>query len=162
MALPPYAGLVMRAGERMDLFGIGTEGGVHSAWRDITTGWANWFRTGVGEFSQDTAITVVSRFPDHLRSVRRRGWTAECTAPGGTPPPDGRTDSASAPASSARELLDDNVPTHVWLLVLDYFSAGLRRLTSPTTSCRTCAQGWQPTCRLHLRSAYRQLYRSAQ
>lgn len=57
---------IARYPQHLDIFCVGTDHGIYSAWWDIATGWANWFQVRGGIAAPGTTITVVARNPDHL------------------------------------------------------------------------------------------------
>ena len=57
---------VARYPQHLDIFCVGTDHGIYSAWWDISTGWSNWFRLTGCIAAPGTTVTVVARNPDHL------------------------------------------------------------------------------------------------
>ena len=50
----------------LDLFVLGSDGGVYSAYWNASGGWADWFRIGTDAFGSGGTVTVVARTPDNL------------------------------------------------------------------------------------------------
>jgi hypothetical protein len=57
---------IARYPQHLDVFCVGSDNGIYSAWWDIATGWSNWFRVAGGVAAPGTTITVVARNPNHL------------------------------------------------------------------------------------------------
>jgi hypothetical protein len=57
---------VARHPQHLDIFCVGTDHGIYSAWWDISTGWSNWFQVAGGIAAPGTTVTVIARNPDHL------------------------------------------------------------------------------------------------
>ncbi|QFZ17471.1 M64 family metallopeptidase [Saccharothrix syringae] len=57
---------VSRAGGHLDLFTVGTDNRVWSAWWDVSSGWSSWFRIGTLTCRPGSTVTAVSRYDDHL------------------------------------------------------------------------------------------------
>ena len=57
---------VSRYPGHLDLFTVGTDSRVWSAWWDAATGWSGWFRISALTCRGGSTVTVVSRNPDHL------------------------------------------------------------------------------------------------
>lgn len=61
----PVTGVHRYAGH-LDLFTVGTDNRVYSAWWDQSTGWSGWFRIGTLVARAGSTVDVVSRYDDHL------------------------------------------------------------------------------------------------
>jgi hypothetical protein len=60
-------GGVARTPSNLDLFVLGGDGGVQSAYWDATAGWGDWFRIDAGaDFPSGNTVTVVARTPSNL------------------------------------------------------------------------------------------------
>jgi IgA Peptidase M64 len=57
---------VNRYSGHLDLFTVGTDNRVYSAWWDISSGWSGWFRLGDLVCRPGSTVNVVSRYADHL------------------------------------------------------------------------------------------------
>jgi glycerophosphoryl diester phosphodiesterase len=57
--------VLSRNSDQMDLFAVGLDGGVYSAWWNGNP-WRDWFRLGTGVFGQDTSIAALARDADHM------------------------------------------------------------------------------------------------
>jgi hypothetical protein len=57
---------VARYAGHLDLFVVGTDNRVWSAWWDQSTGWSGWFRIGSLVARPGSTVNVVSRYADHL------------------------------------------------------------------------------------------------
>jgi IgA Peptidase M64 len=57
---------VARYSGHLDLFTVGTDNYVYSAWWDVSTGWSGWFRLGDLQCRPGSTVNVVSRYDDHL------------------------------------------------------------------------------------------------
>ena len=57
---------IARYSGHLDLFTVGTDNGVYSAWWDVSSGWAPWFRIGTLQCRPGSTVNVVSRYDDHL------------------------------------------------------------------------------------------------
>ena len=61
----PITAIARYAGH-LDLFTVGTDNRVYSAWWDASTGWSSWFRIGNLQCRPGSTINVVARYSDHL------------------------------------------------------------------------------------------------
>jgi hypothetical protein len=57
---------VARYAGHLDLFTVGTDGRVYSAWWDGATGWSNWFTIGSIVCRPGSTVNVVVRYTDHI------------------------------------------------------------------------------------------------
>jgi hypothetical protein len=57
---------IARYSGHLDLFTIGTDNRVYSAWWDVATGWHGWFPLPGITCRTGSTVTVVSRYTDHL------------------------------------------------------------------------------------------------
>lgn len=57
---------ISRYSGHLDLFTVGTDNRVWSAWWDISAGWSSWFRVGTLVCRPGSTVNVVSRYTDHL------------------------------------------------------------------------------------------------
>jgi hypothetical protein len=57
---------IARYPNHLDLFTVGLDNRVWSAWWDAATGWSGWFRIGDVVCRPGSTVNVVSRFADHL------------------------------------------------------------------------------------------------
>ena len=57
---------VARYSGHLDLFVVGTDNRVYSAWWDVSSGWSGWFRLGTLVCRPGSTVNVVSRYSDHL------------------------------------------------------------------------------------------------
>src|SRR5215212_6394917 len=57
---------VARYASHLDLFTVGTDNRVYSAWWDAASGWHGWFPIGNLQCRPGSAVNVVSRYSDHL------------------------------------------------------------------------------------------------
>jgi hypothetical protein len=57
---------VHRYAGHLDVFTVGTDNRVYSAWWDVSTGWSSWFRLGSLVARAGSTVNVVSRYDDHL------------------------------------------------------------------------------------------------
>lgn len=57
---------VARYSGHLDLFTVGTDNHVYSAWWDASSGWSSWFRLGDLQCQPGSTVNVVSRYNDHL------------------------------------------------------------------------------------------------
>jgi hypothetical protein len=59
---------VARTPNNLDLFVLGSDGGVESTYWDASGGWGDWFRIGpeAATFPGGNTVTAVARTPDHL------------------------------------------------------------------------------------------------
>ncbi len=57
---------VARYQGHLDLFTVGTDNRVYSAWWDVSTGWSGWFPLGNLQARPGSTVNVVSRYADHL------------------------------------------------------------------------------------------------
>lgn len=57
---------IARYPNHLDLFTVGTDNRVWSAWWDVTTGWSGWFRIGSLTAKAGSTVNVVARNRDHL------------------------------------------------------------------------------------------------
>ena len=57
---------VDRYSGHLDLFTVGTDNRVWSAWWDASSGWSGWFRIGTLVARPGSTVNVVSRYTDHL------------------------------------------------------------------------------------------------
>lgn len=61
----PVTSIARYAGH-LDVFTVGTDNRVYSAWWDVSTGWSGWFRLGSLTARPGSTVNVVSRYTDHL------------------------------------------------------------------------------------------------
>jgi hypothetical protein len=61
----PITAIARYAGH-LDLFTVGTDNRVYSAWWDAASGWASWFPIGTLVCRPGSTVNVVSRYTDHL------------------------------------------------------------------------------------------------
>lgn len=61
----PVTAIARYAGH-LDVFTVGTDNRVWSAWWDISTGWSGWFPLGTMQCRPGSTVNVVSRYTDHL------------------------------------------------------------------------------------------------
>jgi hypothetical protein len=70
IASPGGAGSPVTAIDRyaghLDLFTVGTDNRVYSAWWDVSSGWHGWFPIGTLQCRPGSTVNVVSRYSDHL------------------------------------------------------------------------------------------------
>ena len=70
IASPGGAGSPITAIDRyaghLDLFTVGTDNRVYSAWWDVSSGWHGWFPIGSLQCRPGSTVNVVSRYSDHL------------------------------------------------------------------------------------------------
>ncbi|MGZ4618156.1 MAG: M64 family metallopeptidase [Frankiaceae bacterium] len=57
---------VARYAGHLDVFTVGTDNRVYSAWWDVASGWSGWFALGSLQCRPGSTVTVVSRYSDHL------------------------------------------------------------------------------------------------
>ncbi|HWO13305.1 MAG TPA: M64 family metallopeptidase [Polyangiaceae bacterium] len=57
---------VARYAGHLDLFTVGTDSRVYSAWWDVSSGWHGWFPIGSLTCRAGSTVNVVSRYSDHL------------------------------------------------------------------------------------------------
>jgi hypothetical protein len=57
---------VARYAGHLDVFTVGTDNRVYSAWWDVATGWSSWFPLGTLVCRPGSTVNVVSRYADHL------------------------------------------------------------------------------------------------
>ena len=57
---------VARYPQHLDIFCVGPDHGIYSAWWDISTGWSKWFPLAGVIAAPGTTVTVIARNPDHL------------------------------------------------------------------------------------------------
>ncbi len=57
---------VARYAGHLDLFTVGTDGRVYSAWWDAATGWSGWFVIGNLVCRPGSTVNVVARYSDHI------------------------------------------------------------------------------------------------
>jgi hypothetical protein len=57
---------VARTSSNLDLFVVGSDGGVYSAYWDASGGWGGWFRIGADSFPSGSTVTNVARTPSNL------------------------------------------------------------------------------------------------
>ena len=57
---------VARYSGHLDLFTVGTDNRVYSAWWDVSSGWHSWFPIGTLVCRSGATVNVVSRYSDHL------------------------------------------------------------------------------------------------
>lgn len=82
----PVAAVARRA-NHLDLFCVGENGVVRSAWWNVDTGWNSWFELGFNRtFANNAPITALARRPDHLdifltdkNGVTTSAWFHELT-----------------------------------------------------------------------------------
>ena len=58
--------VVSRYPNHLDVFAVGTNHGVYSAWWDASSGWSNWFQIAGGVAAPKTSVNALSRYPDVL------------------------------------------------------------------------------------------------
>jgi IgA peptidase M64 len=61
----PVTSIARYAGH-LDLFTVGTDNRVYSAFWDVSSGWSTWFTLGTLTARPGSTVTVVARNPDHL------------------------------------------------------------------------------------------------
>ena len=61
----PITAIARYAGH-LDLFTVGTDNRVYSAWWDVASGWHGWFPLGTLVCRSGSTVNVVSRYTDHL------------------------------------------------------------------------------------------------
>jgi hypothetical protein len=70
IASPGGAGSPVTAIDRyaghLDLFTVGTDNRVYSAWWDVSSGWHGWFPIGTLQCRPGSTVNVVCRYSDHL------------------------------------------------------------------------------------------------
>jgi hypothetical protein len=69
-AIARYAG-------HLDLFTVGTDNRVYSAWWDQSNGWHGWFPIGTLSCRPGSVVNVVARYADHLDLFWRGSFRAE-------------------------------------------------------------------------------------
>jgi hypothetical protein len=57
---------VARYAGHLDVFTVGTDNRVYSAWWDVWTGWSAWFALGSLQCRPGSTVNVVARYADHL------------------------------------------------------------------------------------------------
>ncbi|GAA4345012.1 M64 family metallopeptidase [Microbacterium rhizosphaerae] len=57
---------ISRYSGHLDIFTIGTDNRVYSAWWDVSAGWSGWFRLGSLVARPGSTVNVVARYNDHL------------------------------------------------------------------------------------------------
>ena len=57
---------IARYSGHLDLFTVGTDNFVYSAWWDAASGWSTWFRLGNLQCRPGSTVNVVARYSDHL------------------------------------------------------------------------------------------------
>jgi len=57
---------IARYSGHLDVFTVGTDNRVYSAWWDVSSGWSSWFRIGSLVARPGSTVNVVSRYTDHL------------------------------------------------------------------------------------------------
>ncbi len=57
---------VARYAGHLDLFTVGTDNRVYSAWWDVSSGWHGWFPIGSLQGRPGSVVNVVARYSDHL------------------------------------------------------------------------------------------------
>ncbi len=57
---------VARYAGHLDVFTVGTDNRVYSAWWDASTGWSGWFAIGSLQVRPGSTVNVVARYADHL------------------------------------------------------------------------------------------------
>src|SRR5918998_430950 len=57
---------VARNPNHLDLFVVGTDGGIYSTWWDAASGWAGWFQVSGGRAALGSPVTAIARNPNHL------------------------------------------------------------------------------------------------
>lgn len=57
---------VSRYAGHLDVFTVGTDNRVYSAWWDVSTGWSSWFALGGLNARPGSTVNVVSRYTGHL------------------------------------------------------------------------------------------------
>ena len=57
---------VARYAGHLDLFTVGTDNRVYSAWWDVSSGWHGWFTIGTLICRSGATVNVVSRYSDHI------------------------------------------------------------------------------------------------
>ena len=57
---------IARYSGHLDLFTVGTDNRVWSAWWDVSSGWSGWFQIGTLVCRPGSTVNVVSRYTDHL------------------------------------------------------------------------------------------------